>query len=233
MFASIYYRSLEQKNYQITLVLSLLVALAVALTALVQIAIHLRRMRSSDQDSHPTIVVTGRHERKQFGHILKDVQSEVCFLGILAKRTVNSDGFKEFLADRMNRPIKIRFLLLDPSSPVFRQRANDENESVIAWKQDLTSTLHRLSHYARRFSAIIEVHLYNVYPVWRIMIVDKRCVVVNFFLQGRRGTQSEQLLLSGADDDWTQAHVDYFEVLWSYHSKEVKLDDYHTQQQKL
>src|SRR2546421_12733607 len=92
LFASLYYRSLEQKNYQITLVLSLLVALAVAVSALLQLAIHLRRMRLSERGFHPTIVVAGTHERKQFGHILKDVQSEVCFLGILAKRTVNSDG---------------------------------------------------------------------------------------------------------------------------------------------
>jgi hypothetical protein len=70
--------------------------------------------------------------------------------------------------------------------------------------------------------------LYDVYPIWRIIIVDREKVLINFFLKGRRGTESDQVILSGAENHWTQAHIDYFDVIWNYHSKEVKIEDYFT-----
>lgn len=174
---------------------------------------------SKDSDSLKNIHLVQKSQQHDTGELFNEVETEICFLGIIAKRTVNSDAFKRFLTSKRNTSVNIKFLLLDPDSQVFLQRAHDENESVTAWKQDLYSTIERLQHYKQEYNISIEVRLYNIYPIWRIIVINKRKIVMNFFLKGKRGTESDQIVMTDINNDWAQAYIEYVELLWNHHSK--------------
>lgn len=223
--AAVYYQSLVNRNFNSVLILSLIVVLTVCLTALAQAILTLRKLKKAKEEKiRKGIAICDSESQKHFGSLLSEVQSEICFMGIIAKRTVTSDEFKAFLTARAGRPTRIKFLLLDPDSPIFNQRATDENESSTAWKQDLISTIHRLEHYRKTFNTHIEVRLYDTYPIWRTIILDKQKVVLNFFLKGRRGTESDQVILSNSEDHWTRAYIEQFDAIWEHHSREARIE---------
>jgi hypothetical protein len=157
--------------------------------------------------------------------VLSEVRDELCFMGIVAKRSISDDLFKEFLRRHAGSHLRLRMLLLDPNSQVFADRANEEKESAEGWRQDLTSTVERLRHYKELFSLDIQVRLYALYPVWRLIIIDHHKVIANCFLEGRRGTESHQLCMqdNGSETQFAHSFVRVFELIWKYHSTSITL----------
>lgn len=160
-------------------------------------------------------------DRTSFGGMLGEVKSEIAFFGITAKRSVNDDRFKDLLTKKTGRPIRIRFLLLDPTSEAFHRRAEEENESVNGWTEELSSTLHRLTHYRQVYNVDIQVRFYEIYPIWRLTILDNSTVLVNFFLEGLRGTESDQLIMRDATSQWAYSYIKFFNSMWNHHSSIV------------
>jgi hypothetical protein len=154
--------------------------------------------------------------------VLDEARAEVCFLGITGKRSFSDDQFKRFLESKhAGAGIRLRILLLDPSSEAFTRRAAEERESVASWKQELAATVDKLRHYHEKYGVSIEVRFYTVYPVLRLIAVDNRKIVVNFFLEGRRGTESSQIAFDDSASDLANFFVKWFNAIWQYDSQEV------------
>jgi hypothetical protein len=155
--------------------------------------------------------------------VLDEARTEVCFLGITAKRSFSDDQFKNFLTKHSGKAMRLRVLLLDPDSEAFARRAEEEKESVASWKQEHAATIHKLGHYQKTYGVQIEVHFYEVYPVLRLIIVDNKKVVANFFLEGKRGTESSQIVFEDSSSDLACFLLKWFNVVWRYHSRMVAL----------
>jgi len=119
-------------------------------------------------------------------------------------------------------------LLLDPHSEAFSRRAQEERESVESWKQELAATINKIQHYRQIYGAQIEVRFYDIYPVLRLLVVDNRKIVANFFLEGRRGTESSQVSFEDSASDLASHFIKWFNVIWQYHSKAVDYENYTT-----
>lgn len=219
ILATGYYRSVELQDYKITAILTLIVLGIFALSLAVSVSSALIREIRWHERQNMRIRVDS--DRVQMRELLSEVQECFCFMGIIAKRTVNSDEFKIFLNRKRDSGLQVRFLLLDPRSPVFEQRAIDENESVEAWISDLKATVNRLLHYATKYNVQVEARLYPFYPTWRLMIRDADNVVVNMFLKGMRGTESSQLDIPGISSELGQAFVNHFYTTWEHSAREI------------
>jgi hypothetical protein len=157
--------------------------------------------------------------------VLNEAPNEVCFLGITGNRSFNDDQFKRFLeSQHAGTGIRLRVLLLNPNSKAFSRRAAEEKAPVNSWKLELEATIHRLRLYREEYRVNIEVRYYDVFPVLRLIIVDKRKIVINFFLDGRRGTDSSQLSFDDSPSDLANFFVKWFNVIWDYHSQETDLE---------
>lgn len=154
--------------------------------------------------------------------VLDEARTEICFLGITGKRSFSDDQFKNFLTKHSGKQMRLRVLLLDPDSEAFRRRADEEKESVDSWKQELAATIHKLGHYQQAYGVQIEVHFYEVYPVLRLIIVDNRKIVANFFLEAKRGTESSQIVFEDTASDLASVFLKWFNVVWRFHSRMVE-----------
>jgi hypothetical protein len=220
VFASYYYKALDTKDYKIILILSLAVATASLLYfSLATTVTLLRQTQSSENTSR--IALRHGADRLDFDAVIQKAQQRFAFMGVIAKRSVNSDKFKALLSERRDTSFELRFLLLDPRSAVFRQRAADENESAEAWLSDLQSTVTRLTHYASKYNIVIRIRLYGAYPIWRLMIADESVVVANTFQMGKRATESSQIVADTSTDEVARALTKLFQTTWDYSSREI------------
>ena len=220
IYASYYYRSLDTSDYKITAILSLGVATVSLLFFSIATVTALFRQAHTKEASEGITIMHGS-DRIDFGAFVQDAHASLSFMGVIAKRSVASDLFKQFLSHKRDTPIEIRFLLLDPRSSVFCQRARDENESSEAWISDLKSTVKRLMHYSSKYNVPIKIRFYDTYPIWRLMIRDNGFVAANMFLMGKRGTESSQIVTSSSTSEFGQTLRSIFETTWNYSSREV------------
>lgn len=156
--------------------------------------------------------------------LLDEARAEVCFLGITGKRSFSDDQFKRFLTQHAGSSVRLRILLLDPNSDAFARRAEEERESVSSWKQELAATIDKLRHYQQIYGVKIEIRYYDLFPVLRLIAIDGRKIVVNFFLEGKRGTESSQMTFDNPASDLAGFFVKSFNAIWQYHSREVRFE---------
>jgi len=162
-------------------------------------------------------------EKLAISDVLHEARSEVCFLGISAKRSFSDDTFKDFLSKHSGTAMRVRVLLLDPACDAFARRAQEERESAQSWTQEVAATINKLCHYRNTYGVDIQVRYYRLYPVMRLIIVDNRKLIVNFFLEGRRGTESSQLVFEDSESDVARFFLKWFNAVWQFHSEVVSL----------
>lgn len=224
LFANSMSAAKAHSNYSLIVALAFGALLAVATCVIVLLTFELRRLGKNASLAAIPGCQFRSAEKLSMADLLDNVRSEVCFLGITAKRTFTDDRFKEFLAKCSGTNTRVRVLLLDPASEAFARRAREEREQVESWKQELEATIQRLRHYHQTYGVAIDVHLYQFHPTLRLIIADNRSVVVNFFLEGKRGTESAQLTFDDNTSDLSRFFVKWFDVVWRYHSTAVKLE---------
>ncbi|GAA4486459.1 hypothetical protein GCM10023191_012670 [Actinoallomurus oryzae] len=171
---------------------------------------------STSEENTATINIVARapSERLSVGDLISETRREIAFFGISAKRTVTEDIFRRALEKRHDRPIIIKFLLLDPSCKAFDERAKEEGEPSDAWRTDLETTVSRLRAFAKLMGVSIEMRLATGYPVWRAIIVDDEQVFVSTFLPGRRGTEAIQYCMSRSDVELTHGIIKSYQLAW-------------------
>jgi len=152
--------------------------------------------------------------RITLGEALLRARTELVFFGISAKRSVTDDAFRRTL-ERMEDPqLRLRFLLLDPSSEAFARRARDEGESPEAWNSDQNVTTNRLKAFKQQLNLNVELKYFSFYPVWRAIIVDREEVFVSVFLPGRRGTEAAQYRLSKVNEELAFGIINSYYTAW-------------------
>lgn len=142
------------------------------------------------------------------------------FWGISGKRTVSNPRVQQAMIRIARNGGAVRFLLLSPVSPNMRLRAADERESADAWINDIRATHSRLQQLAEREQIKIDVRFFDQYPVWRMYILDRRSIYLNWFLPGKQGPESPELLLESVTDGLSSPLLREFDESW----KEAKDD---------
>jgi hypothetical protein len=215
-FASHLYEAYKHGEYWYIATLSLG---GLLLWASMSIAVLIRAAGVGGKQREPAINIVSGSAKKTLPDVLPMVKSEVSFMAIIGERSVKHDKFKEFVSRGAGGTMHVRLLLLDPDTVVFAQRAAEERERAELWRQDLDGTLQRVKHYREMYNANIDVRLYNVYPVWRIILIDDSKVLVNIFMPGRRGSESDQVVFDDVNSELSRAFKKYFDVVWEHHSR--------------
>ena len=140
--------------------------------------------------------------------------SQFYFLGISGSRTVNNVNFELAVVKLARSGANVRFLLLDPSSPLVAKRAGDEGSSAEVWEHDIKATTRRLRDIAIRHSVTIEVKYYDEYPIWRMLVVDRKSIYLNYYLDRKRFTDSPQVIMKKTETGLVNPYVKYFDNLW-------------------
>lgn len=213
IYASYYYDALQKEQYHTTLLLTLFILLV--FSSSLAAALFVRLHATIQETNLQSFSFRSGNEKMTFDDLVTETRQKFKFLGIIAKRSVNSDSFISFLEKHRNSTLELQFLLLDPSSAAFEQRAKDERESADSWRADLEATISRLHHYAAEYRVNIQIRLYDVYPVWRLMIKDDSVVVANMFLPLKRGTQSSQIVSKVPDSEIGQCFLCQFDTMWA------------------
>jgi hypothetical protein len=148
--------------------------------------------------------------------ILKSVEVSFAFMGIAARRWINTEPVIDRLVKEIcnpNRPV--RFLLLDPDS----QEAVRQSKVLNGNDRDVPDSIRRSLNTFKSWRANgcnIEVKLYNFLPVFRIAMVDDDTAYVGFYRGGMARTDSPQLVLDHeGHPSFFQPFKDYFEMNWA------------------
>jgi len=162
-----------------------------------------------------------------YSKVTSDEAAEVAdnslyFLGISAKRTISSPGFRSLLERVPRESIRLRFLLLDPDSPNLDRKAKDEGDSPEAWRRDISATLSRLRELQEKHSKLIEVRVYSEFPVWRLTIIDEKRAIVHFFPSQKQGPESPQLDLLKGEGSYFEPLFKEFCEIWEHRSRGVR-----------
>jgi hypothetical protein len=153
--------------------------------------------------------------------VAKESAAQFYFLGISGNRTVNNTDFERAIVELARRGGDVRFLLLSPKSRYLNQRAQDESASPQTWIHDINATANRLQDIANRNAAKIQVRYYDSYPYWRMLIVDRRKINLNYYLDRSRFTDSPQIVLQKTKRGMLDAYLKIFDNLWSAASETV------------
>jgi hypothetical protein len=110
--------------------------------------------------------------------------------------------------------VKIRILVLDPSSPKCKQRAEEIGESLEDFAQKLTTVLGALKALRERRPLNVQYRLYNQLPVWRLLRIDDS-MFVSAFLPGKDGhTGPMYQIHRGAAMTLFPAFARQFDEIW-------------------
>jgi len=138
----------------------------------------------------------------------------ILFWGISAKRTASSPLVRAAIIRVAKAGGEVRFLLLDPNSAFLQQRAGEEGESPEAWRSDIAATIQRLKEFAAREGIAIGIRIADEMPVWRILIIDRLVLYVNYFLPSLQGSQSPQLEVAVIEHGLAWPLLRQFEACW-------------------
>ena len=204
-------------------VLTVVLFIAILLLARFSITLYsaVKDLSSRVQGGSTTITKTEPPLRVTLGEALLNARTELVFFGISAKRSVTDDAFKRAIEHLEDHQLRIRFLLLDPSSEAFVQRVRDEGESSDAWNADQQVATSRLGSYKRRLNLNIELRYFDSYPIWRAIIIDREEVFVSVFLPGKRGTEVSQYRLSRVNEELAYGIINAYHTAWHEAREEI------------
>ncbi len=147
---------------------------------------------------------------------LEKTDSSFYFLGVSAKSTADDkDVEKQFLRLQSNSGYDIKFLLMNPLAIAnITARANDENGNVNSWILDMKSSLSNLKNLADKHNIKIQIKLYDEYPLWRMIVIDKKIVFLNYALQKTKINSSPLIKMTNKDNALCNTFIRQFDLLW-------------------
>lgn len=148
---------------------------------------------------------------------LKFCENRICFFGISARTTTHNPNFEKKIKC-MPPGSEIQFLLLNPYCDVLKEKARDEGETPDAWVNDINSSIHRLRDLAQtyaRHNIKIEVKIHDLFPMWRMLILDDDKIFLNYFLSAQRGSQSPMLEINKEKNGIFNAYEIQFKKAWA------------------
>jgi hypothetical protein len=194
-------------------------ATLVLLVVTMFLALQLWRMHRNKNQTIATPSSAGIREIPKTASTDIELSSSSCtnsfyFLGVSSNRTANNNTLLQQLAALARSGGDVRFLLFDPNSTHLERRASDEGATPEIWSKDIAATVERLSAAAIAHGTRFQIRYYSAYPIWRMIILDRRTIRLNFFLDKRRLTDSPVLELGIGDMHIQQAFLKHFDELW-------------------
>ncbi len=159
--------------------------------------------------------------------ILKTVKNQFCFMGIAARKWINTEPLLESIIKKVAaRNRTMRFLLLNPDSPEAIRLSQIEHGNPDVVPEAIRDSL-------RNFKALrekgynVDVKLYSCLPIFRIAIVNNETAYVGFYRAGTDGSNSPQLILSSkANITYFQPFTELFNDTWDRTAVDVDWDQY-------
>jgi hypothetical protein len=147
---------------------------------------------------------------------LEKTESSFCFLGVSAKSTAdNKEVEKQFLRLQNHSGYEIKFLLMSPSATDnIKARAKDENADYKAWILHMKSSLLSLQKIAESHNLNIQIRLYDEYPLWRMIVIDKKRVFLNYALPNIKINSSPLIKMTNKDNALCNTFIRRFDLLW-------------------
>jgi hypothetical protein len=143
------------------------------------------------------------------------------FLGVSAKTTAAEKAIGDRLVElSQDGSFEIKFLLMNPNADEnIRARALDEkeiteNHANAAWKSDMDGAINRLKDLAKKNQLSIQIRLYDEYPLWRMFVIDREVVYLNYALTGKRLNASPLVKLKSQKDSLANTFIQHFDLLW-------------------
>ena len=176
------------------------------------------RIRHIPDSEPPTraigIIAVAKNKNVSLEEIIESASHSIYFWGISGKRTISNPAFRESILRVAKSDGDVRFLLTSPSSTVLRLRAQEERESVDAWVKDIEGTAERFRQLAEREQVPLHIRFSAEYPIWRMIIIDRRYLYVHWFLPDKQGPQSPELILEYTGDGLARPLLRLFEETW-------------------
>lgn len=192
----------------------------ILIAVVVFLAVQLRRVKQNLQSqSAPTPSLAGirevpHAETLNLRNLATSCTSSFYFLGVSGNRTANDNALLESLVALARSGGDVRFLLFAPSSSHFERRARDEGATPEIWATDIKATVTRINAFALQHNTKFKIRYYDAYPIWRMVVIDRSTIRLNYFLDKRRFTASPTLELAITTDGIQQAYMKYFDELW-------------------
>jgi hypothetical protein len=124
----------------------------------------------------------------------------------------------------------MRLLLFDWNSPHVPDKMRAERRDNEAMIEMARRSAHLLARqflmFAESFGLNLKLKLYTDYPVWRLLIADKKTAYLGYYPPGKRGYEGPMFVFSAADKSSLFTPVShYFDVLWKKSGKPLTVDD--------
>lgn len=152
---------------------------------------------------------------------LNETDNSFYFFGISAKRTTSTPELQQKLIELGRKDGDIRFLLFNPNGPNLKRKAQDEGDNWQSWEKEISATIERLKSIAKSNNIKIQIRLYDQFPVWRQVIIDRKKIYLNYFLSGKQGPQSPLLEITSREDSLFWPYYLEFREIWDNHSVEA------------
>ena len=141
-------------------------------------------------------------------------QGSFYFFGISGGRTVKNPEVTAEIVRIARAKGDVRFLLLDPKAKIISRRAKDEGVSHEGWEYEINATVARLRDLNLQHQIDIKIRYYSGYPVWRMIVLDRRDLLLHYFLDRKQLTQSPLLHLTRTDSGLLVAFLKEFDEVW-------------------
>jgi Domain of unknown function (DUF4062) len=160
--------------------------------------------------------------------IYRSARASVDFLTI-SGRSIYSGIVEEILSQKP-ATFSIRLLLFDWNSPEVPEKMRAErreNEVMIDMARHTANSIARqFLLLAEGLNLSLKIKLYREYPVWRLLIADKKVAYLGYYPNGKRGYEGPMFVLNSSDSSSLFAPVShYFDVLWKKSGKLLTRDD--------
>ncbi len=212
-----------------SLIFTIHLSITVALLVLV-LSILRQKKAIIPVDSHKSFlrdVYSNRNaasEQQEIDAIL-NAERSVKVLGISHKILwSNQTVFRDVLVKSGLNDVKLTFLILDSNGSNLEKKAVDEGEEPDIWRNDISASMARFKDLkARNPQMDLEVFMYDVFPIWHMVIIDDKIGYIGYYPTNRSASHAPLYVMERHEDKYSLLNplIKYFDNLRSNGRKVV------------
>jgi hypothetical protein len=153
------------------------------------------------------------------------VKTDLDFLGIGAKKLVDSPSFDKMLDRSAANKGRLRFLLSHPDNNALGQLARTNGKQDLAYQGRVRESVRELYHKAGKSTADIEIRVYSLthkvaLPHFRLLFIDQTlCVFSQIVWNAAEGLDNPQMIVkktsTNPESSFYHGYASFFEDLWN------------------
>jgi hypothetical protein len=154
---------------------------------------------------------------------LNNAKDNIWILGT-SLRTIWADNFKfrKNLAE-VGKNTKIQILLLNPDSKYVRERAEIEHIAEETYRGQIVLSINAFKNFkATEKIPNMELYLYDEFPVWNMIIIDRNFAKISYFPTRKEGSEAPYYVFNGQGKcNLIEPFMIYFNKLVERSKKEI------------